>query len=144
MKKFILVIAVVLLSVTACSSSDKVVFYNGSGQKLAELDVEFAVSQEEQQRGLMYRKELDQDSGMIFVYNRPRILSFWMKNTYLPLDIAFVDKNNVVIDIFPMVPLSLESIRSTSEALYAIEVNAGYYAKRGITPGSRIELEIDK
>jgi len=81
------------------------------------------------------------DEGMLFVFEYPQPLSFWMKNTYLPLDIAFVSTDYRVLNILPMKPMD-ETPRYTSAgpALYAIETNQRWFAKHGIKAGDRIRF----
>ena len=104
---------------------------------------------EEQARGLMF-VTADQmmplsdgtDRGMIFVFDRERTLSFWMRNTIIPLDIAYLDKNGVVVSIHTMAPLDDRpgQYSSARPAKYAIEVNADRFKSLNLKPGDRIEL----
>ena len=104
------------------------------------LNVEIASKDEERQKGLMYRKELGENEGMLFVFEKDKILSFWMKNTSIPLSIAFLDKNGRVIDIYDMKPFSLEPVVSTLKCRYALEVNRGFFNKCGLKVGDKIDL----
>ncbi len=104
------------------------------------LNVEIASKDEERQKGLMYRKELGENEGMLFVFEKDKILSFWMKNTSIPLSIAFLDKNGKVIDIYDMKPFSLEPVVSKLKCRYALEVNRGYFNKCGLKVGDKIDL----
>jgi len=104
------------------------------------LNVEIASNDEERQKGLMYRKELGENEGMLFVFEKDKILSFWMKNTSIPLSIAFLDKNGRVIDIYDMKPFSLEPVVSTLKCRYALEVNRGFFNKCGLKVGDKIDL----
>ena len=104
------------------------------------LNVEIASNDEERQKGLMYRKELGENEGMLFVFEKDKILSFWMKNTSIPLSIAFLDKNGEVIDIYDMKPFSLEPVVSTLKCRYALEVNRGFFNKCGLKVGDKIDL----
>ena len=91
------------------------------------IEVEVADSDEEKARGLMYRESLDEDKGMLFVYDDENERSFWMKNTLIPLDILFIDAEKTIVDIQTMEPCKEEPCRnyiSGSEAQYALEVNA--------------------
>jgi len=101
--------------------------------------VETAVTPEERSRGLMYRKKLASDRGMLFVYYRKTVLSFWMKNTYIPLSIAFIDADMTIIDIQQMESETTDSHTSPRPALYALEMNRGWFAEHRICPGHRIE-----
>jgi len=104
------------------------------------LHVEVAETFYERAHGLMYRTYLDPDSGMLFVFETPDTLSFWMYNTLIPLDIAFLDSNFVIVDIKHGVPLDTTPIKSTKPCLYALEVNLGYFKKRGIKEGDTVKI----
>ena len=102
--------------------------------------VELAETPETKQRGLMGRDSLPDDYGMLFVYDSERTLSFWMRNTKIPLDIAFADANGVIVGIDQLEPRSEESVLSKSPAMYALEINEGWFAENGITEGAKIEF----
>jgi uncharacterized membrane protein (UPF0127 family) len=99
------------------------------------------VAQTEQQRnlGLMHRKTLGQNAGMWFVFDRSHPYCFWMKNTLIPLSIAFVNENNVIVDLFDMKPLSETPVCATQAVLYALEVNQGWFDQHRIVPGMTIK-----
>ncbi len=94
----------------------------------------------ERARGLMFRTSLAQDSGMFFVFDRPETLYFWMKNTLIPLDIAFVDSNFVIVDIKHGQRGDTAIIKSSRPCLYALEVNFGYFKRHGIKEGDTIKI----
>lgn len=102
------------------------------------LELEYAITPEEQTRGLMFRKHLAKDAGMLFVYNTPIVATFWMKNTHIPLDIAFINGLGEIIDIQPMEPMSTHKIKSPKPCKYALEVNRGWFSLQGHTKGSII------
>ena len=102
--------------------------------------VEIANTRDEQERGLMERTELPEDAGMLFVFNRERILSFWMKNTLIPLSIAYINSDRRIIDIQEMQPLDETTHPSAEPAQYALEVNQGFFADHGIEVGNEVEL----
>jgi len=109
--------------------------------KRVPLRVELALDESERQRGLMYRKSLEKNTGMLFVFSREQYLNFWMKNTYVPLSIAYIDSGGTIGDIQDMAPLDTSvTYPSKSPARYALEVNRGWFAANGIAPGCRIEL----
>ena len=96
---------------------------------------------EEQRKGLMHRKKLPDNQGFLFLYSTPRILSFWMKNTFVPLDIIFVDKNHRVVDIKEnMIPHDTTSVASTKKALFAIEIKKGYVKRKNIKIGDTVSF----
>jgi uncharacterized protein len=104
------------------------------------LIVEIADSPETRERGLMYRKELPRNQGMLFVFDDPQRVGFWMKDTFIPLDIAFVNEQGVISEIRSMRPQDLTSIQSKSDRiLYSIEVNQGWFYQNNITPGMRVK-----
>ena len=89
----------------------------------------------------MWRTELDDDAGMLFVFNREHDQSFWMKNTPLPLDIIYIGADSKVVSVAAnTVPYSQASIPSDGPAKYVLEVNAGFARKHGVGPGTRVEL----
>ncbi|MBN2545194.1 MAG: DUF192 domain-containing protein [Spirochaetes bacterium] len=101
---------------------------------------ELASTREERKKGLMLRKKLASNSGMLFVYPNKTILSFYMKNTLIPLDIAFITSDLKIIEIRQMYPLDETSITSSQEAQYALEVNRGFFDKVGLKAGDKINI----
>lgn len=104
------------------------------------LSVEVARTEAQKTRGLMYRERLGKDEGMLFVYEQEEVLSFWMKNTRLPLSIAFIDRSGTIVDIQDMQPFSLEVHVSPIPVRYALEVNQGWFRKQGIGIGHRVSF----
>lgn len=104
------------------------------------LDVEYALTFEQRATGLMHRKSMCKNCGMLFKYSRPLIASMWMKNTYIPLDIAFVDQNGKIVDIKAMQPHDLTSISSSKEVLYALEMNQGWFKANGVEVGHMMQF----
>ena len=102
------------------------------------LEVELALTSEEQQRGLMYRTSLDATHGMLFIYDDEARRGFYMKNTYVPLAIAFIDRDRVIRDIREMKPLDENTVWSGRATMYVLEANRGWFAARGITPGTKV------
>lgn len=102
-------------------------------------DIYLATSDDQQRRGLMFVRELPDITGMLFVYDEPGYRSMWMKNTYIPLDIAFATASGRVVNVARhTTPLSLASITSSEPATYVLELNAGVTTRLAIGPGSRI------
>lgn len=101
--------------------------------------VEVADTPEKQQRGLMYRQSLPENEGMLFVFRESQELAFWMRNTFIPLDIVFVGADGVILNIQQAAPLD-ESVlyRSAGAAQYVIETNQGWFSRHGIRPGDRV------
>jgi uncharacterized membrane protein (UPF0127 family) len=100
------------------------------------IHVEVARTDAERSRGLMYREKLGQDWGMLFVYPRAERLSFYMRNTKIPLSIAFLDDGRVVRDIQDMTPFDETLHVSKAPARYALEMEQGWFARRNVAPGS--------
>ncbi|BBD45407.1 MAG: DUF192 domain-containing protein [Petrimonas sp.] len=110
---------------------------------LSVIDIEVADNNQRRARGLMYRKSLPADAGMLFVFDEEEIQGFWMKNTYIPLDMLFVNADNEIITIHTnTAPLKEWNYASTRPALYVVEVNAGYCAQKQITEGDKIIFEL--
>ena len=102
--------------------------------------VEVARSDEEQAKGLMFRKQMGPDEGMIFPRNPPDIASFWMRNTVIPLDIIFVGTDGRIINIEEnAVPYSLDPRRADGMTATVLELNGGRAAELGIGPGAKVE-----
>lgn len=102
--------------------------------------VEVARTPQQQARGLMFRTEMGADEGMLFPYDPPRVLSFWMKNTVLSLDLVFVGSDRRVINVAAnAVPYSEQSILSDAPAIATLELNAGRAKELGIVPGSKVD-----
>ena len=101
---------------------------------------EMAIKAEDRNHGFMERKNIPDGTGMLFVFERDQILSFWMHNTPHPLSIAYIDSKGKIRDIFDMNPYSNDSIISTVSVRYALEVPQGWYKKNGITTGDTVVL----
>lgn len=105
-----------------------------------QLQVEYAQNWQQRQRGLMYRTSLCDDCGMLFHFDQPQIASMWMKDTLLPLDVAFIDDKGHISDILAMQPRDLTPVKSSRAVRYALEMNQGWFAKHGIQVGDKITL----
>ncbi|MBN2628736.1 MAG: DUF192 domain-containing protein [Spirochaetales bacterium] len=104
------------------------------------LKVELARSAQERQNGLMNREKMARDRGMLFIFPNEAPRSFWMKNTLIPLSIAFLDRDGVILNIEDMEPLDLSPVPSDGPAMYALEVNQGLFHEWGVRPGYRVVL----
>jgi uncharacterized membrane protein (UPF0127 family) len=113
-----------------------------SAGEAVEVRAEVADERAERQTGLMGRTELAPDAGMLFVFGRERDLSFWMRNTLIPLSIAYVSADGRIVDIQDMESLDDEppSYASAEPARYALEVNQGFFAGRGVEVGDTVEI----
>jgi uncharacterized membrane protein (UPF0127 family) len=107
-----------------------------------ELAVELAFTDAVRQRGLMFRDSMDEAHGMLFVFERPERLSFWMRNTRIPLDIGFFDSDGVLREIHPLYPFDETAVQSRSNRVqFALEVNRGWFARHGVQPGAQLDLD---
>ncbi len=100
------------------------------------IDCEVADTDASRMRGLMHREELPQDKGMLFVFPWPDQQSFWMRDTHIPLDVAFADARGKILNIESGTPLSERKMLSQGPAMYVLEVPQGWFAFRGLEPGS--------
>ncbi len=104
--------------------------------------VEIAESVDERSRGLMFRRGLERDMGMLFIFPQPQQLSFWMRNTAIPLDIGFFDSDGILREIHELRPFDERPVVSESTGLrFALEVNRGWFAAQGVSAGARLDLE---
>ncbi len=100
-----------------------------------------ATTVDQRATGLMRRKEMPQHEGMLFVFEQPSVQCFWMKNTLLPLSIAFVADDGTIVNVREMQPQSLESHCSDKPVRYVLEMNRGWFDKKGIKPGAKLAGE---
>ena len=117
-------------------------FISQDGKKnISQIDIELAANDEKRTQGLMWRRKMEEQQGMLFVMERQEIQSFWMLNTYISLDIIFVNEQREIVTIRSNTkPQSLDPVISDKPALYVVEVNAGYCRKHGISVGDNIEF----
>ena len=104
------------------------------------LGLEVAATPEERERGLMFHESLPWDTGMVFVFEQPSRAGFWMRNTLLPLSIAWLDQDGTIVDIQDMEPLSDEVHAPPAPYVYAIETNQGWFEANGVGAGQRMVL----
>jgi len=118
------------------------VVIRASGGEEVEVTAEIADDNAERQKGLMARPEgsLPEDAGMLFVFGREQPLSFWMKDTLIPLSIAYIAADGRIVDIQDMAPLDETSHPSAEPAKYALEVNQGFFAECGVEMGDTVEI----
>ena len=101
--------------------------------------VEVAETPEQQERGLMFRKELAPDRGMVFPYDPPQIVAFWMKNTLIPLDMIFIRDDRTIARIATAQPLTLDTVPSGEPIVAVLELRGGRAAELGIREGDRVD-----
>jgi len=106
------------------------------------VQMQIAALPEEMPKGLMYRKSMGADEGMLFVYPSPTQLSFWMRNTEIPLNIGFFDASGELKETYEMYPHDERSVASHARNLqFALEMNQGWYKQAGVKPGAKLDLK---
>jgi uncharacterized protein len=100
---------------------------------------EVAATEAERQQGLMYRERMGSNEGMVFMFGAPASVCMWMKNTYIPLSVAFIDEHGQIINIEDMLPQTTDSHCAKKPVHYALEMNQGWFRQKNIKPGSKIE-----
>ena len=144
MKKFFAIILMIFL--ISCAKNVDKNFKEISidnGKKLIKINVEIADDNEERMRGLMFREKLDENGGMLFVFDDEGHHAFWMKNTLILLDIIFIDKNLKIVDIKNAQPCEEESCalyKSSKPAKYVLEVNGNFTINNKIKIGDKIVI----
>lgn len=104
------------------------------------ITVEIADTRETQEKGLMGRENLDEDKGMLFVYDWDSRKSFWMKNTKIPISLAYIATDGTIREIYDMEPLSTRIVESRYSVRYVLEVNQGAFQRHGIKEGDKVEF----
>ena len=133
-------VAAILLTMplAACSDEGRLILHTGSGDHA--FTVEIADEPAERQRGLMYREELADDAGMLFDFQEERVVSFWMSNTLIPLDMIFIGADGVVKTVHVNArPLDLTSISSQVPVQFVLEIPGGRSVEIGLEPGDTVE-----
>jgi uncharacterized membrane protein (UPF0127 family) len=103
-----------------------------------QIDTQLAVTSDQREIGLMFRKEMPQHEGMLFIFENPSRLCFWMKNTLLPLTAAFVADDGSIVNLENMKPQTTESHCAIKPVRFVLEMNQGWFAKKGIKTGTKI------
>lgn len=130
-----LIIFLIIFTFTGCKEKLHYIEING-----AKLYIEIALTEQERATGLMFRESLPENQGMLFVFENEQILNFWMKNTSIPLSIAYIRENGLIIGIYDMKPYDETPISSMYPCKYALEVNKGWFSKNNIKAGDTINL----
>ena len=105
---------------------------------LHQIDAQVAQNDGERSTGLMFRKEMPQHEGMLFIFEQPSMQCFWMRNTLLPLTAAFVADDGTIVNLEDMKPQTLDSHCSLKPVRYVLEMNQGWFARKGIKAGARL------
>jgi uncharacterized membrane protein (UPF0127 family) len=136
-----------MVRVLACVLFLAAAFHAGAQQKFGTaqvkvgnhpLKVEVALTDPQRMQGLMHRERLGKNDGMLFIFDEPAYQSMWMKNTLIPLSVAFLDPDGVILNILDMEPHTLTPNMSAGPARYAVETNKGWFAERGLKSGDRV------
>lgn len=141
--KFLLFLLTFLSFSVSCKSqklkTQKLIITTANNKTIT-VNAELARTPEERNFGFMERKKIPDGTGMLFIFEYDRQLSFWMKNTPHPLSIAYIDSKGIIREIYDMKPFSLASVQSNVSVRYALEVPQGWFEKNQITPGAKISL----
>jgi len=128
------------LALSAASPAIAIVAPDGAVRSTVQ--VEIADTQGQREFGLMYRKHLDENAGMIFVFGEPSHLSFWMKHTEIPLDMIFADTDRKIVGIVEnATPFSEKAVGPVAESQYVLEVNGGFCKRHGVQTGDSLKFE---
>ena len=124
-----------------CARGASVTIVAREGKPIAKVSVEVADNDRTREIGLMFRNHLDDDAGMIFVFRGPSKLVFWMRNTWIPLDMIFADAGGRIVGIVAnAAPRSDAKLKVDADSQYVLEVNGGFAARHGIRPGDRLQF----
>ena len=135
-------LSILAIAMSACAQGPRIEIVGPDGARRAVVSVEIADTAATREYGLMYRKELDEDAGMIFVFKGSQHLEFWMKNTVIPLDMIFADSTGKIIGIVRnAVPFSegIDSVDGDSQ--YVLEVNGGFCDRHGVKAGDTLRFQ---
>lgn len=110
-----------------------------------EFSAQLALARPEQQKGLMFRREMGENQGMLFIFEQTKQMGFWMKNTYIPLDIGYIDPDGILREVHKMFPHDERPVPSKSDnILMALEMNQGWFASQGLKVGDQLDMELVK
>lgn len=136
-----LILLALAATIAGCAHDPSVLLSAPDGTRRAAVRVELALTPARRELGLMYRNHMDEDAGMLFVFPAPSRLTFWMKNTEIPLDMIFADSSGIVVGIVANAePYSERPVGPETPALYVLEVNGGFCARHGVRSGDRISF----
>lgn len=139
--KILILFFIITIFLTGCADQNKVCY------KKSCFDVELAKTGNEQRKGLMFRESLDEDKGMLFIFEKEGNYPFWMKNTLIPLDIIWIDSNYTVVFINkntqPCEDIICDSFDPQRYALYVLEINAGLADKIGLKVGDKVSFNLN-
>jgi uncharacterized membrane protein (UPF0127 family) len=109
------------------------------GDQVVQMQV--AALPNEMEKGLMFVKAMGENDGMVFVFEAPQPMGFWMRNTLIPLDIGYLDADGTLKEVYPMYPHDERSVRSVARRQLALEMNQGWYSRHGVKPGMKLDMK---
>jgi len=139
MKIIYLIFCILSLLLFSCSGDNKSqnpIIHIGNKS----IEVELADTPEKRQQGLMNRTSLEKNHGMLFVFENEQHVNFWMKDTSIPLSIAYINKSGQITEIYDLEPYSLKILWSSHPVLYGLEVNRGYFKENNIKVGDSVKI----
>jgi uncharacterized membrane protein (UPF0127 family) len=138
----IVVFSTLTFVLSACAQGPRIEIVGADGHPRATVAVEIADNQASREYGLMFRKQLGENAGMIFVFKDPQHLQFWMKNTIISLDMIFADKDGKIVGIVRRAePFSETPDAVDGDSQYVLEVNGGFCDRHGVTSGDALRFE---
>jgi len=145
MKRILRTLAALAMAATALSALSQEAQTNLPRVKLSagmhQIDAQVALTPEQREIGLMFRKAMPQHEGMLFVFERPAVQCFWMMNTLLPLTAAFVADDGTIVTLADMKPMTTDSHCSDKPVRFVLEMNQGWFAKKGLKAGYKLAGE---
>lgn len=134
------ILAVILGLVTTSVLSQQIQKFNSTSLTagIYVIKAEVAANEAERQQGLMFREKMAPNEGMVFIFDAPAAVCMWMKNTPLPLSVAFLDDEGKIINIEDMKPQTTDTHCAAKQARYALEMNLGWFKQKNIKPGTVI------
>jgi uncharacterized membrane protein (UPF0127 family) len=135
-------LSILSIAMSACAQGPRIEIVGPDGTRRAVVKVEIADAAASREYGLMYRKQMDEDAGMIFVFKLPKHQEFWMKNTVIPLDMIFADGSGKIIGAVRKAEPFSETIDAVDgDSQYVLEVNGGFCDRYGVKPGDTLHFE---
>jgi uncharacterized protein len=139
MKKLLFLLAICLVNFSANAQEPQTQLSRIKlGAGLYQIDTQLAQTPQQREIGLMFRREMPAHEGMLFIFETPNRQCFWMKNTLLPLTAAFISDDGIIVNLVDMKPQTLDSHCSDKAVRFVLEMNQGWFAKRGIKAGSKL------
>jgi uncharacterized membrane protein (UPF0127 family) len=139
LKPVIFAVVLTCAALYAANRSCGLKILNAEGKRVS-VNVELADTDEKRALGLMYRRVLAENEGMLFIFEEAAHRSFWMRNTYIPLSIAYIGRDGIINEIYDMKPLDEKTTYSQKPAMYALEMKQGWFARNNIGQGAKLDL----